>query len=179
MTRSSSRVRAPGTVGGPGQFLVERERATVAFRRLLHHPIEDVWAAITDPKQLEVWFMAHVSSRSAGGLLEMRHISGVYATGRVLEWNPPRVYEYEWNIDPGPALPQGENSIVRWELASTNEGTLLVLTHRKLSRHTARVFARGLKVFLDRLSAHLDGTPLPEPSWLAQAPRPDPSSRSG
>jgi uncharacterized protein YndB with AHSA1/START domain len=169
MSQATPRRGAAGTVGGPGLLQVDHESARVAFQRILHHPIEDVWAAITDPKQLEMWFMTKVSHESTTGRLEMRHVNGVRATGRVLEWNPPRVYEYEWIVDPGPALPHGENSIVRWELSSLNEGTLLVLTHRKLTRRTAEVFARGFEALLDRLSAHMDGTPLPEPPWLAQA----------
>jgi hypothetical protein len=36
------------------------------------------------------------------------------------------------------------------------------------------VFVRGLSVLLDRLSAHLDGTPMPEPPWA----RPVPASRT-
>jgi uncharacterized protein YndB with AHSA1/START domain len=169
MSQATPRRGAAGTVGGPGLLQVDHESARVAFQRILHHPIEDVWAAITDPKQLEIWFMTKVSRESTTGRLEMRHANGVRATGRVLEWNPPRVYEYEWIVDPGPVLPHGENSIVRWELSSHKEGTLLVLTHRKLTRPTAEIFARGFSTLLERLSAQMDGTPLPEPPWLAQA----------
>jgi uncharacterized protein YndB with AHSA1/START domain len=168
MSHATPRTGAAGTAGGPGQLQVAQEGASVVFRRILQHPIEEVWSAITDPKQLETWFMVKVSRESATGKLEMFHANGVRATGRVLEWSPPRVYEYEWVIDPGPSLPHGENSIVRWELASLKEGTLLVLTHRKLTRPTAEVFARGFTAFLDRLSAQMDGTPLPEPPWLGQ-----------
>jgi uncharacterized protein YndB with AHSA1/START domain len=167
MSPTTPRGGAPGTVGAPALLQVDHESASVVFRRLLRHPIEDVWAAITDSKQLEMWFMTKVSRESTTGRLEMRHANGVDARGRVLEWNPPRVYEYEWIVDPGPTLPHGENSIVRWELSSLKEGTLLILTHRKLTRRTAEVFARGFKVLLDRLSAQMDGTPLPEPPWLA------------
>jgi uncharacterized protein YndB with AHSA1/START domain len=164
---SSPREESPGGVGGPGLLQVDRETASVLFRRLLHHPIEDVWAAVTDPKQVEAWFMAKVRREdSPGGALEMEHPNGIHATGRVLEWRPPRVYEYEWNLPPGPNRPQGEASIVRWELSPADGGTLLVLSHRRLSRPTAEVFARGLNVFLDRLSAHLEGSALPDPPWI-------------
>jgi uncharacterized protein YndB with AHSA1/START domain len=140
------------------------------FRRLLHHPIEDVWIAITAPKHLEAWSMAKVRREDApGGRLEMEYANGIRPTGRVLEWQPPRIYEYEWNLAPGPNLPNGEASIVRWELTPSEGGTLLVLTQRRLSRPTAETFVRGLSVFLDRLSAHMDGAPLPLPPW---APRP-------
>ena len=157
----------PGTVGGPGLLRVDRERASVVFRRLLRHPIEEVWSAITDPKKVEVWFMAKLTRGDPpGGSLEMLHPGGVHATGRVLEWRPPRTYEYEWNIPPGPNVPRGEASVVRWELTPADGGTLLVLTHRELTPPTAETFVRGLKDFLDRLSAQLDGEPLRHPSWV-------------
>jgi uncharacterized protein YndB with AHSA1/START domain len=157
----------PGGVGGPGLLEVEHDAARVVFRRVLRHPIEVVWAAITEPEQVEAWFMARVRREEVpGGALEMDHPNGVRATGRVLAWQPPRLYEYEWNLPAGPNRPTGEASIVRWELSPADQGTLLVLSHRKLSRPTAEVFARGLKVFLDRLAAHLDGTPLPDAPWV-------------
>ncbi len=166
-----------GEVGGPGLLGVEEGKASIVFRRLFRHPIHDVWRAVTDPKKLEVWFMTKVTrEESIGGRLDMVHPNGVHATGQVLEWRPPHVYEYEWNLPVGPNQPEGEASIVRWELASTGEGTLLVLTHRKLSRPTAQVFVRGFATFLDRLSASLDGAPLPNPPWAPRdaATRPPP-----
>jgi uncharacterized protein YndB with AHSA1/START domain len=170
MSTTTPRGGVPGSVGGPGLLRVDDESASVTFQRILPHPIEEVWAAITDPKQLEGWSMTKVSRHATSGRLEMRLANGVLATGRVLEWDPPRIYEYEWNVEPGPVLPHGENSIVRWELSPHPDGTRLVLTHRKLSRRTAEVFARGLKTFLDRLSAQMDGTPLPDPPWLTPPP---------
>jgi uncharacterized protein YndB with AHSA1/START domain len=157
-------------VGGPGLLELEAERASITFRRLLRHSVQDVWDALTDPEQVEAWFMAKVRRESVrGGRLDMEHPNGVRASGRVLEWNPPRVYEYEWNLPPGPNQPAGEASLVRWELNPVAEGTLLVMTQRKLSRPTAQVFVRGMPVFLDRLAATLDGTALPAPPWVRGA----------
>ena len=85
----------PGDVGGPGIVEVDEARASVVLRRMLRHPIEEVWSAVTDPKKIEVWFMAKVSREdSPGGRLSMEHPNGVHATGRVLRWRPPRTYEY-------------------------------------------------------------------------------------
>lgn len=168
MSETSPPSVGAGSVGGPGQFHEDGEKATIRFRRLLHHPIQDVWAAITEPGQVKEWFLAIVTREGGpGGKLEWEHPGGIRATGTVLEWRPPRAYEYEWNIPPGPNVPDGESSTVRWELTPTEEGTLLVLTHRRLTRATARTFVRGLGDLLDRLSAHLDGRPLPYPPWLA------------
>jgi uncharacterized protein YndB with AHSA1/START domain len=162
-----------GRVGGPGLLQTDGQKASVLFRRLLRHPIEDVWTAITEPSQIEAWAMVKLTREDVpGGRLVMEHPHNIRATGRVLEWQPPRVYEYEWNLPPGPHQPEGEASVVRWELTPTEGGTLLVLTHRKLTRPTAEVFSRGLRVFLDRLSAQLDRTTLPDPPWLAQARTP-------
>lgn len=157
-------------VDGPGQLEVDGLQATVTFRRRIHHPIEEVWQAITDPAQLAQWFMAKVQRDDvAGGRLVMEHPNGVHATGRVLAWDPPRTYEYEWNLSPGPSYPKGEASAVRWELSPSDGETLLVLTHRRLSRPTAEIFARGLSTFLDRLAARLDDRPMPEPAWARRA----------
>lgn len=172
MSESSPRGEDAGSVGAPGILQVDHGKASVTFRRLLRHPILDVWEAITDPKHVEAWFLAKVRRLdSRGGSIEMEHVNGIRSTGRVLEWSPPRLYEYEWNLPPGPNHPDGESSVVRWELIPREEGTLMVLTHRRLSRPTAEVFVRGLSDFLDRLSAQLDGTPLPDPPWLRQVRR--------
>ncbi|MGA8303715.1 MAG: SRPBCC domain-containing protein [Thermoplasmata archaeon] len=173
MSATSSNDAVPGAVGGPGLLHVDPEGASLVFRRLLRHPIEDVWEAITDPEQLELWYMAKVSRDSAHGIVEFQHPNELRARGRLLEWTPPRIYEYEWNVAPGSGIPQGENSVVRWELSAVEDGTLLVMTHRKLSRRSAETFVRGFNDFLDRLCAHLDGAPLPEPPWLSRAHRND------
>ncbi len=164
----------PGSVDGPGALEPEGAGAALTFRRLLRHPIEEVWAAITDPKQIEVWSMAHVRREDVrGGRIEMEHPGGLVATGQVLEWNPPRVYEYEWNLAPGPRQPEGEASVVRYELSPAPGGTLLVLTHRRLSRARAEIFVRGLSALLARLAASLDGRPLPEVPWARAARVPE------
>lgn len=173
MSGAAPRAATPGSVDGPGLLEVDQGSASVTFRRQLHHPIEDVWTAITDPGELQIWFMAKVRRENGpGGALEMEHPNGVRATGRVVAWDPPRTYEYEWKLPASPSQPDGENSRVRWDLSTTDGGTLLVLTHRRLSRPTAEVFARGLRTFLDRLAARLDRTAMPDPPWLRPPSRP-------
>jgi len=145
------------------------DRATLVFRRFLRHPPERVWDALTDPAQIRVWFMteAKIDGRKGGTVEMVTGPNRVRSNGRILEWDPPRLYEYEWNTSPTAYVPTGESSVVRWELTPANQGTLLVLTHRKLSRATAATFSRGLRAFLDRLDAQLDGAALPD--WQARA----------
>lgn len=175
----------PGEPGGPGRIETGPEAATLIFRRRLSHPIEEVWSALTDPAQLRIWYLAEVTREDRpGGRLTMDHPNGLHATGRVVTWEPPRTYEYEWDLPDGPLRPGGERTIVRWELSPGAGGsTLLVLTHRRLSPPLARVFVRGLPVLLDRLSAQLAGAPLPEEFWAPRTPAGaapvDPHSSSG
>jgi uncharacterized protein YndB with AHSA1/START domain len=144
---------------------VEGERATLVLRRFLRHPPAVVWRAITEPGQIRQWNLtiATIDGRTGGTVDLVTGESRVHATGRILTWEPPRVYEYEWNVAPHESPARlSEQSVVRWELRPQGGGTLLVLTHRGLRRKTADVFRHGIPGFVDRLEALLDGRPLPD-----------------
>ena len=152
----------------PGEVLIEGDRATLLFKRTLAHAPEAVWAALTDPAQLKQWFMtsATIDARRGGSVDMVSGPSRFHWQGAILVWDPPRVYEYEWNLDPRPEVPQGERSIVRWELTPAGKGTLLTLQHRNLTKPTAIGFAPGTHAFLDRLAALLEHAALPD--WMAR-----------
>jgi hypothetical protein len=79
---------------------------------------------------------------------------------------PPHRYECEWNVVPRSSFPEGEKSVVRWELCPSQGGTLLTVTHSRVTTRTAEVFRVGLEAFLDRLEAQLEDRPLPD--WEAR-----------
>ena len=147
-----------------GTVTIDGEYATIRFSRRMGHPPEDVWSAITDPEQLQSWYMTRaIIVGGKDGSIDFR--SGPaqhHVTGRILSWDPPYLFEHEWNVDPSPGLPSGEESVVRWELQRDGHGTLITLTHRRLSRRTAAGFAPGIHAFLDCLETHLDGEPMPD-----------------
>ncbi|MEW5847508.1 MAG: SRPBCC family protein [Myxococcota bacterium] len=157
----------PASIPDVGKVEIQGEHASLIFQRRLKHPPEAVWAALTEAAQLEAWY-AHSAKLDgrAGGAVEL--VVGppkMRWTGRILTWDPPRVLEYEFRTEPREEIPQGEKeSVVRYELARSGEGTVLTLTHRKLSKGTALGFAPGTHAFLDRLAAHLDGAALP--NWM-------------
>jgi len=150
-----------------GTVIPEGEYATIVFQRRLHHPPEAVWSAITDPEELREWLMcssAKIDGR-VGGRIEM--VSGppqYRSTGAILQWDPPRLFEYEWKVDPVPEMPRGEDAIFRWELTRQGESTLLTVTYRRITKASAAGFAPGLHAFLERLEAQLDDLPLPD--WM-------------
>ncbi len=91
-------------------------------------------------------------------------VQGAYRahlTGQVRAWEPPRRLEFDVYGAPQERLPEAIDGVIRWELFPRAGGTLLVLTFRSLSKPVATQFAGGLKGFLARLEAQLDGHPLP------------------
>lgn len=147
-----------------GQVLIEGDLATLLFTRHYPHPPGAVWSAITDPAQLRLWFMtkATIDGRPKGTVEMISGPAAFHWKGEILQWEPPRIYEYEWHLDPRAEMPKGEKSVVRWELTPKDGGTLLTLTHRRLTRGTALGFAPGTHAFLDRLAALLGKTTLPD-----------------
>jgi hypothetical protein len=108
---------------------------------------------------------SHALDGRPGGTVEtVAGPSQIHSRGRILAWEPLRVYEHEWIVAPTKELPEGEHSVIRWELSPVDGGTLLTLEHRRLTRPAASGFAPGWHAFLERLAAQLDGRPLPD--WM-------------
>lgn len=151
-----------GTLAFDGDF------ATLTFERRLRHPARVVWEAITDPHHLARWYMtsARLEGREGGNIEFVTGSAQVRATGKILIWDPPRVFEHEWNVGPRKDLPKGEKTIVRWDLTPEGDHTFLRFTHRRLTRQTATNFAGGMHGFLDRLEEQLDGVPLVD--WITR-----------
>src|SRR5690349_21131265 len=99
-----------------GQVIIEGSHATILFERVLRHAPELVWEAITNPDDLKKWLMcssAKIEGR-VGGKIEM--VAGpaqFHVTGKILAWDPQRIFAYEWKVAPGPNMPQGEDAIFR------------------------------------------------------------------
>jgi uncharacterized protein YndB with AHSA1/START domain len=144
-----------------GTLVVSYEVAVIAFERRLGHPVEVVWAALTEPDERAAWLGPGTIEPREGGQVSIR--TGPedrpdlhrIMSGRVLAWNPPRLLEHEW-IQPGLGL-----SVVRYELEADAGGTILRLTHRRSAAPGAMGGRAGWHAYLDRLAAHLDGQPVP------------------
>ena len=151
---------------GLGHVTVDGEFATMTFERTYPHPIEDVWRAITEPEELASWFMTKgMIHGGTGGTVDF--VSGpseFHITGTILAWEPPHLFEHEWNVAPRTGLPKGEQAFVRWELTDVGGKTLVKMVFRHLHSGTAGGFVSGTHAFLDRLGAQLDGEALPD--WI-------------
>ena len=149
-----------------GRVDVQGEYATLVFERRFSHPPEAVWESITDPEQIAKWYMtkATIDGRVGGEIDFKAGISQFHVTGKILEWDPLRLFEHEWIVEPRRELPKAEHAVIRWELIREGNGTVLKLTHRNLTRETSLGFAPGTHAFLDRLEAQLDNVALPD--WV-------------
>src|SRR3954463_1223408 len=99
-----------------GEVQLDGDFATLHFQRQLRHPPELVWEALTDPAQLQRWYMTTMSTdgRTGGRVKGVSGPARFEWVGKILAWDPPKLYEYEWNIAPRTELPKGEQSVVRW-----------------------------------------------------------------
>ena len=165
-----------------GTLTFDGESATITFERSLRHPVRIVWAALTESEHLARWYMtrARLDARAGGSIEYWSGPAQYHVTGKILVWEPPKVFEHEWNVEARKELPKGERTIVRWELTPEDDGTLLRLTHKRLTRPTGIGFVSGIHAFLDRLEDELDGAVLTDwasrvkevrPNYLQGVPR--------
>ena len=152
-----------------GTITIEEKYGTLKYERRLSHPREMVWKAITDPKEISGWMSNYkgiIDGYPGGAIDFVNTVSGSHITGDILAWDLHRVFEYEWHISPNKSFPHGEpESVIRWELKQDgHSGTLLTLTHNRLTKSTSLSFAPGWHAYLDRLEANLNNEELPD--WM-------------
>jgi uncharacterized protein YndB with AHSA1/START domain len=125
----------------------------VLTRQLAHEPAR-VWAALTEPGQLERWapFTAERSLAEPGDL-RLTMIDGpatVDLPATVTAAEEPTLLEYSWGGD-----------LLRWDLAPAGNGTRLTLRHRVAGRADLARAAAGWHLCLDVAEHLLAGDPVP------------------
>jgi uncharacterized protein YndB with AHSA1/START domain len=100
-------------------------RHVLRYERRLGHPIERVWAALTEPSELRGWLGDVDIDLVEGGRVQVRWLNNddegnqAVANGSVTALAPPRLLE----LDTEP------HGVLRWELAEAEDGgTALTLT---------------------------------------------------
>jgi uncharacterized protein YndB with AHSA1/START domain len=126
----------------------------IRFERRLGHPVERVWAALTDPDELIGWWGEAEVDLTEGGRFVMRWLNADEDGNRVVmhatitELQPPRVLETAGE----------EHGVLRWELRPDAGGTVLTFssTVELPEEYRTRVLA-GWHYHLDALAEVLDG----------------------
>jgi uncharacterized protein YndB with AHSA1/START domain len=131
-------------------------QVVLRFRRRLAHPVERVWAALTDPAELIGWLGQADVDLAEGGKFVLRWLNTgdhgeraeMHAT--ITRLDPPRLLETTGDL----------HGALRWELQPDGPGTLLTFssTVDLPAEYRAMVLA-GWHWHLDALAGFLGGTP--------------------
>ena len=95
-------------------------RYELRFVRPLSHPVEKVWAAITEPEGLRAWFPFDIEGERATGAplrFVFREEEGGDFTGSMVEFTPRAAMELVWEDD----------ETLRLELVAGGDGCVLTL----------------------------------------------------
>ncbi len=132
-----------------GTYIEYNGRPAVRFQRSYPYPIERLWAAVTQPDELEHWFPSAVKIEPrVGGTIEFFDDPNTEpTTGTILVFDPPRRLAFTWSGDE-----------LVFELEPTGgHGCELTLINLLEARDTAARNAAGWSVCLIELDKHLSG----------------------
>lgn len=122
-------------------------RSQLRFTRVLAHPPDKVWAAITEPEHLAQWFPTTIEGeRAAGASLRFSFPGGELPPfdGEMLAYEPPSLMEFRWGAD-----------VVRLELREIEDGTVLTLLDTLEEHGKAARDGAGWHTCLDALEREL------------------------
>jgi uncharacterized protein YndB with AHSA1/START domain len=126
------------------------------IERLLPAPVEEVFAAWTNPELMALWLspVGHAEVQndlSVAGRFRVLMVGDdmrIEHTGEYLEIQPPHRLAFTWNSP----YTGNEPSVVTVELASEADQTRLVLVHERLPKSQVDPHAGGWGTMLDRLT---------------------------
>jgi uncharacterized protein YndB with AHSA1/START domain len=133
-------------------------RHVLSMERRFDHPVEKVWRAITDPREMAHWFpsLVEIDFRVGGAIRFFGDSRALDMEGRILELDPPWLFMYAWG-----------DSTLRFELVPDEAGPDGSETAgcRMLFRHTfddpvsGASFAAGWTICFQNLEQSLLGKP--------------------
>ncbi|MEU6081239.1 SRPBCC family protein [Streptomyces sp. NPDC047108] len=139
-------------------------RPVLRIERMLAHPREKVWRAVTEPEHLSRWypFRATKLELRLGGKIRFDDGAGMTLDAVVTELDPPRLFAFSTRA---PAeMPRESDDLIRFELSPEGTGCRLVFTHVFDDRYAAASYASGWQVCLDAFEAVVDDRPV-EPGY--------------
>jgi uncharacterized protein YndB with AHSA1/START domain len=116
-----------------GHPMPARKNITIRKERFYSQPLEDVWAALTDPHALAEWLEPNNHAPVPGQKFEFvtdTNVCGCRTECEVLEADAPRRLVWKWvhHYKDG-KRPPAQPMTITWTLTPKDGGTLLILEH--------------------------------------------------
>jgi uncharacterized protein YndB with AHSA1/START domain len=125
------------------------DRSVLRMERVLPHPPEKVWRALTESEHLGSWFPTTVTlDLRMGGAIGF----GFGPDGTITDLDPPALFAFTWGDDH-----------LRWEIHPDGAGSRLLLVHTFDDHAGAASFAAGWNQCIAGLALTLDGRPGADP----------------
>ncbi len=131
-------------------------RQRLEFRREWPDPVDDVWAAITEPDRTVRWIGTYDGERAVGGTGTFTMTHEEQPTGepmRIVECDPPRRLVLEWSGQ--------ENWRVDLDLSVEGGRTVLRFAQVFVTTEEVPDVATGWHWYLDKFEAELTERPQP------------------
>jgi uncharacterized protein YndB with AHSA1/START domain len=136
-----------------GKLEIIDGRPALRFERRLTHSVDRVWRAVTEPGELDQWFVARPEWTPAAG----ETFTAMEQDGEITHVEPPHLLAYNWG---------GE--LFRFELSPDGDGCRLRFTHVFDERKYGAQHATGWEVHFGRLDSLLAGEPLGQDEAMAK-----------
>jgi uncharacterized protein YndB with AHSA1/START domain len=137
----------------------------VEFERILSHPIEKVWDALTNPDILRIWMTEVEMDFKPGGKMKLyfQDADKTITYGQIVTIEKPTRFEWLW-----------EDEFASWQLEAINDKqTKLHFTYSRLADKYAFSAPAGWHVILDQLETVLNGRTEPYPFGVDSQPTPE------
>lgn len=138
----------------------------LVVRRTYPDPVEEVWAAFTEPERLARWYGTYTGTGRPGGTVEVVVTGEADAGGEV--GSPTTVLVHECEAPRRLVVEFHDEWHLTLALAPSGTGTEMVLSQRALPDVPGAELVAGWSWYLDRLGASLSGSAMPD--WQAYAP---------
>ena len=139
---------------GLGDYEEMGGRPQVRFERLLRHPVEKVWSALTTPERLADWMgQLDIEPRIGGRYVVTFGMGGSRMEGTITEWDPPRRLKLIWRE---PWF-EGDSCTLAYDIAPADGGARLTLIHSYPPGYDGFEYLPGWHGFLEALGEVLDG----------------------
>jgi uncharacterized protein YndB with AHSA1/START domain len=162
-----------------GTIEKDGDKQVLHYERRLDHPVERVWAALTEPDELRTWLAAADELElTEGGAITLRwlnvpddpqeweeqgvemddeHDPSTPIRGTITRLEPPHLIEYETD----------QMGLMRWELRGAGSGCALTFTNTIELRegHPPEQTLAGWHIHLDHLEEALGGAQIDWSNW--------------